>query len=152
MSFLRNGLLTKIQSGTDRSRQVALLRTETPTRKIGNINDVLTLLQREGFNSFEVGRMPFLEQVSLFMNAETVVAVLGSSLTGLLYAPKNIKVVSMAPENFSDRFFYAMIQNRHGYYADVRGNVTETAALYHWATFNVNPTTVTAALSTLNAV
>ena len=137
---------------TARRKKVAFLRTESETRNITNVSEVASFFADLGFDLLEPGRLPFLQQVAIFQETETLVSVLGSSLTGLIYATPGVGVVSLAPSNFGDRFFYAMIQNRNGRYADVRGPVVATAAIEHWASFNLELNCLEAALHSVEDV
>ena len=123
---------------TDESRRVAFLRTETKTRKIENLDQTAAFLRERDFRFLELANLPFVEQVEVFKNAKLIVSVLGSSLTGLLYAKERTAVVSLAPVNFGDRFFYALIQSHKGFYADLRGPIVKPAEIAHWASFNVD--------------
>lgn len=119
-------------------------------RILSNTHEIRPLLEAKRFTFHTVGRMPFLEQVSLFQSASVIFAVLGSDLTGLLYAPEGIKVVSVAPAIFGDRFFYALILDRKGTYADLRGPVTDLHKQHdHRSMFRVEPAEVDAAMQAL---
>jgi capsular polysaccharide biosynthesis protein len=69
----------------------------------------------------EIGSLPFADQVATFAAAETVVSVLGSGLSGLLYAPSGVNVLTLAPSRWLDLFFFALMQNRDAHLADIRG-------------------------------
>jgi hypothetical protein len=105
----------------DMPRKVAFLRTESLTRNVVNAPAIIDLLQHQGFAMVEIGRLPFADQVATFAAARTIVAVLGSGLSGLLYAPEGIRVLTLAPTRWSDLFFFALMQNRDASLADIRG-------------------------------
>src|SRR6185437_9102116 len=92
--------------------KIALLRKDASTRNIINITEIQDLLAGEGFQVLDLSSMPFSDQVAAFQNCSTVFAVLGSELTGLIYAPEQIRVLSAGPANWGDRFFYPLIQLR----------------------------------------
>ena len=66
---------------------------------------------------------------SSFRRAHHVLSVLGSGLTGMIYSPDGADVVTLAPSNWSDRFFFAIMQNRDARLVDIRGRsrATDTA-------------------------
>ena len=119
-------------------------------RMLANGPDIRARLEARGFVSKPIGTMSFLQQVTAFQSASVVFGVLGSDLTGLLYAREGIKVISVAPAIFGDRFFYALILDRKGFYADLRGEVTagdETAD--HRSTFHIQPEELNVAMLAL---
>jgi hypothetical protein len=101
--------------------KIALLRTESKTRNIYNLDQVLSILNSSGFQVVEIGRLSFAEQVRVFEAADIVAAVLGSGLAGVIYARLGIKVLTLAPGSWADGFFFAMMQLRDAKLADIRG-------------------------------
>jgi len=108
----------------DHNLRVAILRDDGVRRQLKNLDLVRTFVTEEGFICVSPGRLSFREQISIFQRSGYVLGVLGSGLTGLVYARNEVKVLSLAPANFGDRFFYALAQSRAGTFADVRGRVT----------------------------
>jgi capsular polysaccharide biosynthesis protein len=106
--------------------KVALLRRSTRTRNVKNIADVEDLLVARGFTIVDIEQLNFRQQVDLFKNANTVVCVLGSGLSGLIYAPHGVGVLTLAPGEWGDLFFYSMIQERDAVFADIRGRTIAT--------------------------
>ncbi len=106
------------------ARRLAVVRRPDDARSLLNQEQVLDVLQRRGFEVCDVAALPFAEQVVAFREARTVFSVLGSGLTGVLFAREGVQVLSAAPSLFGDRFFYALVLDRDGRYADVRGPVS----------------------------
>ncbi|NCY25798.1 MAG: glycosyltransferase family 61 protein [Alphaproteobacteria bacterium] len=132
--------------------RMSLLRTETSSRQIANLAEIAGLLAGRGYKPVKIGLLPFLEQVGLFRAATSVVSVLGSGLTGLLYSPEGLAVASLAPDNFGDSFFYALAQNRRARYFDLRGPaVPGHEHMKHWNPFSISVATLTEALDRLDA-
>jgi capsular polysaccharide biosynthesis protein len=102
-------------------RKVAFLRTESRTRNVANAQSLIDELRRRAFTTVEIGALSFADQAAIFAAAEVVVAVLGSGLTGLLYSPLGVRVLTLAPARWSDLFFFALMQNRDAKLADIRG-------------------------------
>ena len=136
-------------TGASGAGRVGLLRTG-PGHAIANIDDVKSLLCARGFTLHSVGAMTFIDRVRLFRSASLVFSVLGSDLPGLLYAPEGIRVVSAAPAVFGDRFFYALVLDRKGRYADVRGEIAELNEMaQHRSSFHVAPDGIIPAIEML---
>lgn len=100
---------------------ISLLRTEDQTRNVANAEEIAACLGDAGFTAVEIGRLPFWKQVRTFAAARSVVGVLGSGLTGLIYAQPGVQVVTLAPGGWSDRFFFGIMQTRSAILADIRG-------------------------------
>jgi tetratricopeptide (TPR) repeat protein len=101
--------------------KAALLRRATRTRNIENIADVEKILVGHGFSLVDIEKLTFRQQVEMFKNASAIACVLGSGLTGLMYAPRGVKVLTLAPAEWGDSFFYSMMQERDAVFADIRG-------------------------------
>jgi tetratricopeptide (TPR) repeat protein len=101
--------------------KAGLLRRATKTRNIANLAEVEEILIQHGFTIVDIERLTFPQQVDLYKNADAIACVLGSGLTGLMYAPRGVKVLTMAPGEWGDSFFYSMMQERDAVFTDVRG-------------------------------
>ena len=90
------------------------------------------------------------DQVRTFHGAAAVFSTLGSGLTRLIYSPIGVAVTSVAPALFGDRFFYALVANRRGRYADVGGPImTPDPYIPHRGSFTVDPIYLAQALATV---
>lgn len=123
-AMLRDRLPAETQHSSTIGQRIALRRVGDG-RMLSNPDEVERLLADKGFVIHTVGRMSFQQQVDLFRSAAMVFGILGSDLTGLLYAREGVKLISVAPATFGDRFFYALLLDRKGRYADLRGAITE---------------------------
>jgi hypothetical protein len=133
------------------SGKIALLRKGASTRNIINLSDVEELLVAKGFEILELGGMPFATQVAIFQSCPIVFSVLGSELTGLMYSPDEVKVLSAGPANWADRFFYPLVQLRDGLLADIRGPADwKGERFYREAPFRVDLRQVDVALESLS--
>ena len=104
-------------------RKIAILRTESTSRNIINIGEIIVALRRRDYEFIEVGKLPFQEQLYLFATAANIVGVLASGLTGLFFAADRPRVLSVAPQGYVNKFFYSAMQLRNARYYDVRGLV-----------------------------
>jgi hypothetical protein len=107
------------------NRKVAILRTESKARNISNLTDVIRPLRQRNYEFVEIGTIPFQDQVNLFASASTIVGVLASGLTGLFFSPDHVRVASLAPQGYVNKFFYPIMQSRQASYYDVRGQITD---------------------------
>jgi capsular polysaccharide biosynthesis protein len=106
-------------------RRLAVARIASAGRNMDNWAKVESVLIDHGFTTVATGTLSFADQVAIFQSAETVFGTLGSDLVNLIFSPKGVRVIAAAPAEFGDRFFYAIVLDREGYLADVRGPVTQ---------------------------
>ncbi len=122
--------------GHSGSRQVALLRGDNDRRQIANAVEVKACLTARGFDVLDIAEQDFSAQLAIFRSARTIFSILGSSLSGLIYAREGVEVIAAAPDRFADRFFYALMQARKARYAEVRGPVAgEPHKIYRDSSF-----------------
>ncbi len=107
-----------------RGDRVALLRRELATRRVANLDELRPLLEAADIRIVEIAELPFSAQVTIFQRADVVISVLGSGLTGLIYSPPGVKVVTLSPIGWADDFFFALMQNRSARLAEIRGPST----------------------------
>lgn len=116
--------------------RVALLRADN-RRAIANWPEVSGVLTAAGITGVDIAQLRFTDQVALFRSARLLFSVLGSSLSGLVYAPAGVRVAAAVPERWFDGFFYRLVQMREGRFAEVRGPVADENALYRDSSFVV---------------
>lgn len=110
---------TAIKSGD----RVALQRSGSigTGRTIGNINEIDRVLQERGFELVDIGSLTFMEQVGVFRSATNIFSVLGSALTGLIYASEGASVTTVRPHGWLDMFFYNLAQQRNARWVEIAG-------------------------------
>jgi hypothetical protein len=112
------------QAQESKSAKIALLRHDN-RRTIQNSDEVLEVLHDHDFSVVDIADQDFMQQMALFATNQTFFSVLGSSLSGLIFAPAGARIVTVAPEQFGDRFFYGIAQTRQATaWSEARGPVT----------------------------
>jgi hypothetical protein len=138
------------QKAIGTARKIAIFREQGDARTLVNWSEIAERLFSHGYELVEMAGLDFETQVQLFREAQAVFSTLGSGLTGLIYAPVGVRVLSVAPHLFGDRFFYALVADRRGRYADVRGPiVTPDPNIPHRGSFSVDPYRIAAGLDAL---
>jgi hypothetical protein len=107
--------------GIDRTYRIALLRRESKTRNLANVEEIEWFLRSHGWSIIDIAELSFAEQVAAFAGASAVLSVLGSGLAGLMYSPRGVRILTLAPVGWADGFFFAMMQNRNAALAEIRG-------------------------------
>lgn len=119
MRAMREGLKAPGRRGS--GGKLAILRRDAATRGIFNQGEIESLLAARGFTIADPARLPFIDQIALFRDAETIFGVLGSGLIGLIYAPEAMRVATAAPGDWADPYFHMLVKARNGWQADLRG-------------------------------
>ena len=105
--------------------KVALMRSDS-RRTIDNMHEVNDFLRSERFVPIEIAALSFAQQVQIFNDAKTIFSVLGSGLSGLIYAQDGCRVLAACPSHWSDRFFYGILQAKAGsFWAEARGGTIQ---------------------------
>jgi hypothetical protein len=148
LDLMQNRLQASLPDTTN-AKAIAVLRPRGGSRYIENYDEIESLLRIKKFFVCQIGKLPFLEQIALFSQAEYVFGELGSNLTGLIYSPLGVKTISVAPGDWGDCFFHGLIQNRGGKYADVRGTPNPLAKTKNVASFTLSIVRMTEALEAI---
>jgi hypothetical protein len=131
-------------------RKIAIFRQQAEARALVNWDQIAAGLTDRGYEVVEMAGLDFESQVQIFRESRAVFGTLGSGLTGLIYAPVGVQVMSVAPHLFGDWFFYALVADRRGRYADVRGPiVTPDPNIPHRGSFSIDPDQIAAGLAAL---
>lgn len=78
---------------------------------------------RAGYLVFDPGKASQFDQIGAFSGAEVIVGVMGAGLTNIVFAPPGAQVVSLAPANMPDTFFWYIASLRGLRYREVRCEV-----------------------------
>ncbi len=101
--------------------RIAILRRDSVKRGIVNGQEVADALLDAGFHITEMADTPFSDQVSIFREARELFSILGSGMTGLIYSPDGVRVITVRPEQWKDSFFYRLAQPRGGEWNELTG-------------------------------
>lgn len=66
-------------------------------RSIINDDEIIQTLKQYNFDIIDVTSLSFIEQIELFSAAEVVVSPVGASMTNMIFAPKDTRLISLAP-------------------------------------------------------
>ncbi len=103
-----------------------LVRAGRDMRQITNHDAVLTAARRHGYTPVNLADMDFATQVRLFQQAKSLAGALGSGLTGMIHAPPNLPLLTLAPADWQDMYFVNLFQKKQVRHADIRGVSTKS--------------------------
>lgn len=96
-------------------KKVFLLR-DSQSRRIGNVDQLSSALEKLGFITISPGRLDFAGQISALKNADSIIGVMGAEMTNIVYANRGAKVLNITPASMPDTFFHFLsIHKGHSY-------------------------------------
>jgi capsular polysaccharide biosynthesis protein len=67
--------------------------------KLINNQDIIEYLKLKGFESYQVSKLDFFEQIYLFENADIIISPHGAALTNIIFSKPNLQLVELIPNN-----------------------------------------------------
>ena len=91
-------------------QNIIISRKKPNKRVMINEDELLLSLSKYNFKLVRLEKLSFLEQVTLFANANMVIATHGAGITNIIYS-KNATIIELFPENrnIRDAFYFAQI-------------------------------------------
>lgn len=97
-------------------RDIYISRRYAPSRNVTNERKLEDALQAIGFEIIHCENIPFAEQIKLFSQARTVVALHGAGLSNIAWAPSGLNVLEIFPNGyFNDCYARLALQLGHSY-------------------------------------
>lgn len=100
MTYVKNKLLNRvIQQNIDPqkfNKKVFISRSDSPSgRRILNEDEIFELFKNKGFTRYIPSQLSIPEQITLFHNAEIIVAEHGAALTNILFCKPNSHIIEI---------------------------------------------------------
>ena len=106
VEFLRSRLLPGTCSKTESlPKRLYVSRRNARHRRVRNEQEIVSFLERRGFQVVIPEELTFTEQVALFHGAEIVVAPHGGGLTNLVFCPSGAAVIELFPHINIDLYY-----------------------------------------------
>ncbi len=106
--FLRTEFLKYKLPPTDTKyncRFVYISRNDSQKRRVLNEEALMQTIGKYGFQSFKLSNLSFQEKITLFSNAEIIVATIGAGQINLVFCKKNTHVIELMAEDFAQPIF-----------------------------------------------
>jgi len=104
--FLRDRLLPEANEGRSSSaKRLYVSRASAGHRRVINEPEIVSFLSGHGFEAIRTEELAFHEQVSLFRNAEIVIAPHGGGLANLVFCTPGAKVIELFPAANIDLYY-----------------------------------------------
>ena len=107
-NFLRDEFVKYKLPATDKAYNcpfVYISRNDSSKRRVLNEPELLNVLGKYGFRSFELSKLSFQEKITLFSNAEIIIATIGAGQANLVFCNENTNVIELMAEDFAQPFF-----------------------------------------------
>lgn len=112
---LREKLLPRVGSGGPVPGRRLYLRRTSQSRAMHNAAGVEALLRESGFQVIAPETLSFAEQISLFSEAESIVAQAGAALGNIIFAPQGCRVVILSAWSpFSIYYYFSNLASIFG--------------------------------------
>ena len=95
---LKQDLLTRCRGTALGRERVYLTRRDALWRRVENEAEVVSTLERYGFDVVDPSRLSFCEQVGLFSGCRAMVSVHGAGLTNMMFMPEGGRVLELLRE------------------------------------------------------
>lgn len=92
------------------SERVYIGRTDTNVRKLNNELELISRLEARGYRVVTPGLFSYEEQISIMLQAKTIVSLHGAGLANMGFAPISCNIVEIFPETFLNNGYYGMAQ------------------------------------------
>lgn len=114
-------LTNRVCPTSDGAERIFIHRPPTSRRQLLNQDEVCRFFTDKGFTKVEPAGMSLAQQIETFRNATHIVGVLGAECTNLIFSPRGVRLLGLAPYAMQDDFFWDLISHRKGSYACLHG-------------------------------
>lgn len=100
-------------------------------RRLLNEDMVFQVLKRRGYVIIQPETLNFAEQISTFSMARLVIGTLGAALSNIVFSQDGVKLLTLAPEQMGDDFFWDLVSLKNGHYTSIHGLSDEPSRGMH---------------------
>lgn len=105
LQWVRDRIVSNVPKSERKfSERVYISRRDATNRHVRNEDEMTTMLETYGFESYELSKLSFEDQVRLFAGAEIIVGPHGAGLTNILYS-ENANVIELVTDATKATFF-----------------------------------------------
>jgi hypothetical protein len=99
LRFLQERVEAKFGAPRPSGRKVYLSRRNMTWRRLVNDAEISAYLESKGYETIQIEKLAFADQVRLFQSAGSIVAANGSSLLNLIFSDPSVRVLVLAQSN-----------------------------------------------------
>ena len=121
------------------SRIYITRRNASLGRRVTNEHELIEILERHRFTIIDLDNLPINEQISIFSNAEIIIAPHGAGLVNMSYCKKRVSILEIYPHRYHDNSF--RLQSKllnHDYHFIVDKNPTSITENHQYSDLTVD--------------
>ncbi|OGB86046.1 hypothetical protein A3J41_01185 [candidate division TM6 bacterium RIFCSPHIGHO2_12_FULL_38_8] len=144
IEYVKNKLLTAALQRNPSIRlspRVFVSRKDAAQRRITNEDEVFALLQTQGFERYELGKLSVIDQILLFYNANIILAPQGTCLANSIFCTPKTKIIELF-QGLNDATFWYLSQDLHLNYTPIQTTTFSHDYMKAWAGNTVMPLSV----------
>jgi capsular polysaccharide biosynthesis protein len=96
---------------SSQARRIYIARTDTKARKILNETDLISELERRGYEILTLSTMPWEKQIDAFSNASIIVGGHGAGLTNILFSTEQAHLLELQQLSYANSCMMRLAQN-----------------------------------------
>ena len=100
IEFYREEVLPKISGPNDYPELLYVSRSDSGIRNVSNEEEVFNLLEKKGFKSFILSKLPLMEKAKLFNKARVVISTIGAGMGNVVFCKKDASVLEFFPPSY----------------------------------------------------
>lgn len=102
-------------------RRIYLSRNKYPRRQLLNEQQILPIVERNGYEVVYPEELSLFDQIGLFSSADYVIGNMGAAFSSLAFSPKGVHVLALATEKMVHDYFYDIVCHKSGVYMGLQG-------------------------------
>lgn len=111
---------------------------DSSDRKLRDEDDIIGIVEKQGYTVVHCGQHDFDEQVRLFSAATHIVGNLGAGFVNMGFAPRGVRILALTSPLMPDDFFYDLASLKQGHYWSIHGQGCGVRADYR-DDFTIDP-------------
>jgi capsular polysaccharide biosynthesis protein len=127
--FLRQVFASWMTEQPASPKRIFIGRKPGGKRQLLNQAEVQSRLEKQGITSYYLDEMRVQEQVSLFFNAELIIAVHGAALTNLVFCRDSATVIELFPVSYVNQCYWTLASHVGMHYGYLVGTGEDRTTL-----------------------
>lgn len=101
--------------------KIYLSRRKAPTRKIINVDELVSYLNSKGFKEYFAEEHTIEETARIFSRSKFIIGVHGAGFANLSFAPFGVKVIDIVGVDHIDPLYWTITNHKRGHYSYIFG-------------------------------
>jgi capsular polysaccharide biosynthesis protein len=118
VKFLRDVFSSWMSFSKLSPTKIFISRKNAASRRLTNENEIIELLEKQGFKNVILEELSLKEQVALFYNAECVIGSHGAGFTNIIFCKPDTQIIELFPNSYVNQCYWTIAsinKMRYGY-------------------------------------